>query len=196
MTPTPAADVFKWVNHQRRDDREKPNHGTDQRQMADQCPAPSTAFLEIEDSKARSEREWLPTPISPTLCPPAPWRRQILLWRGQFSGETRFWLGRHLVVARGGFINEVLVALVAQSAVCGGNLWDNRASGLVLYYCPPRHVQFIANNKIYHALLSSDFLLSCCCCRSQLAKQKEISAGTAVVLLSSGNHFKCPDHCK
>ena len=136
VTPTPAADVFKWVNHQRRDDREKPNHGTDQRQMADQCPAPRTAFLEIEDSKARSEREWLPTPISPTLCPPAPRRRQILLWRGQFTGETRFWLGRHLVVARGGFINEVLVAVVAQSAVCGGNLWDNSASGLVLYYCP------------------------------------------------------------
>lgn len=70
MTPTPAADVFKWVNHQRRDDREKPNHGTDQRQMADQCP--STAFLEIEDSKARSERMASHTHLSHLMSPSPP----------------------------------------------------------------------------------------------------------------------------
>ena len=144
VTPTPAADVFKWVNHQRRDDREKPNHGTDQRQMADQCPAPRTAFLEIEDSKARSEREWLPTPISPTLCPPAPRRRQILLWRGQFTGETRFWFRRHLVVARGEDLSMRCWwrPVVAQSVLCLLVIYETTAAGprdcctIVLKTCP------------------------------------------------------------
>ena len=108
MTPTPAADVFKWVNHQRRDDREKPNHGTDQRQMVGQCLlALSTPFLEILDSKVRSERTASHTHPSHLMSPsPA----------GPFVARTVYRRNKILVstpsgcCTGGGFINEVLVA--------------------------------------------------------------------------------------
>ena len=124
-------------------------------------PAPSTAFLEIEDSKAGSFRERMaPTPISPTLCPGVP-----------FVGRALYRRTKILVAAPsgrctgGGFINEVLVESVCAAAgrppnVIYGTTGPRDCCTIVL----SRHVQFIANNKIYHALLSSGFLFSCCCC--------------------------------
>ena len=100
---------------------------TNVRWRASQCPH-SAPFQEIEDSKARSERG-----ASHTIS-------HILSLAGSFVArtvyvETRFWLGRHLVWTHtgGGFINEVLLA--AAQSVGRGNLWDNRAPGL-LYDCP------------------------------------------------------------
>ena len=100
---------------------------TNVRWRASQCPH-SAPFQEIEDSKARSERR-----ASHTIF-------HILSLAGSFVArtvyvETRFWLGHHLVWTHGGggFINEVLLA--AAQSVGRGNLWDNRAPGL-LYDCP------------------------------------------------------------
>ena len=120
-------------------------------------PAPSTAFLEIEDSKAGSFRERMaPTPISPTLCPGVP-----------FVGRALYRRTKILVAAPsgrctgGGFINEVLVESVCAAGrppnVIYGTTRPRDCCTIVLL----RHVQFIANNKIYHALLSSGFLSSC-----------------------------------
>ena len=73
MTPTPGADVLSGsIVKGGAKEEEKPNHGTDQRQMVDvQClPAPSTAFLEIEDSIAGSFREiCFPHPSLPPYVP-------------------------------------------------------------------------------------------------------------------------------
>ena len=123
-------------------------------------PAPSTAFLEIEDSKAGSFRERMaPTPISPTLCPGVPFVE------GHFTGEPRFWLRRHLAVARGEDLSmrcwwRECAAAGRPPNVIYGTTGPRDCCTIVL----SRHVQFIANNKIYHALLSSGFLFSCCCC--------------------------------
>ena len=129
--------------------------------MVNRClPAPSTAFLEIEDSKAGSFRERMaPTPISPTLCPGVPFVGRALYRRTKIFVATPS--GR---CTGGGFINEVLVESVCAAGrppnVIYGTTGPRDCCTIVLL----RHVQFIANNKIYHALLSSGFLFSCCCC--------------------------------
>ena len=76
----------------------------------------------------------------PSLPPyvPQPWRSQILLWRGHFAGETRFWLGRHLVVARGRDLSMRCWWRWWRRVLCRAVIYeDNRAPGLVLYYCHP-----------------------------------------------------------
>ena len=107
----------------------------------------------------RSEREWLPTPISPTLCPGVPFVGRALYRRTKIFVATPS--GR---CTGGGFINEVLVESVCAAGrppnVIYGTTGPRDCCTIVLL----RHVQFIANNKIYHALLSSGFLFSCCCC--------------------------------
>ena len=132
VTPTPAADVFKWVNHQRRDDREKPNHGTDQRQMADQCPAPSTAFLEIEDSKARSEKMASHTHLPPSV--PQPFVTRTFQRRNKVLVATP---SAHCT--GGGFINEVLPVWLLESGaqVINGTTWpQDWWTTIVLKTCP------------------------------------------------------------
>ena len=102
--------VLKWVNHQRREDRENPNHGTDQRQMVGQCLlAPSMAFLEIEDSKVRSERIASHTHLAHLMS--SQLRRSFC---GEDSLEEKEDFGCDAIWSlhgAGGFINEVLVAL-------------------------------------------------------------------------------------
>ena len=93
---------------------------------------PANAHIVRHSKKLRIlklvQSEALPTP-SPTFCP-----LQVPLWRGQFTLKQDFgwgtiWFGH----TGGGFINEVLLA--AAQSVGRGNLWDNRAPGL-LYDCP------------------------------------------------------------
>ena len=101
---------------------------TNVRWQASQCPH-SAPFQEIEDSKARSERR-----ASHTIS-------HILSLAGSFVARTVYVENKILVGtpsgldtrARGGFINEVLLA--AAQSPARGNLWDNRAPGL-LYDCP------------------------------------------------------------
>ena len=133
MTPTPAADVFKWVNHQRRDDREKPNHGSDQRQMADQCPAPNTAFLEIEDSiLARSEKMASHTHLPPSV--PQPFVTRTFQRRNKVFVATP-----SARCTGGGFINEVLPVWLLESGaqVINGTTWpQDWWTTIVLKTCP------------------------------------------------------------
>ena len=135
--------------------------------MVNRClPAPSTAFLEIEDSKAGSfgERMASHTHLS------------HLMSRSSFCGRTLYRRTKILVAAPsgrctgGGFINEVLVAQSVCAAgrppnVIYGTTGPRDCCTIVL----SRHVQLIANNKIYHALLSSGFLFSSCYCWETVA---------------------------
>lgn len=78
---------------------------------------------------------------------------------GHFRGRTRFWLRRHLVVAREGDLS--MRCWWWGGAECdrynyNGTTEPQDCCTIVLL----RHVQFIANKKINHALLSKDFLFS------------------------------------